>query len=444
MPFTLQIRKWTHGSRADGAWLCPCSLCNDTSIEAESLARCGPNAGPEVARIFRSRHNGDVVFSADELRQHPRFHLALQVMVDGPVGQVTSTTVGLSRNGLSLRLSPQPAVNEALGIVIDLPSGQVVSCQGRCRATIPGAIVGISLEFDEKNREVWDAFVDEEESTGSLWRMIGRIAHSPGDDFAPRRIVEHNDDGQVQFHTVGENGLAYRIAFGRLPSDPYDESDLCARFPGFRELARTVVGRVLREDFTFRIDESNVVKLARARLIELKRGGWAYVQGGGDSPVTLVTLGLGELLLVQEGVKTVFPHFTGLELEQIACDTFRHDLTRPAFARSALPRAVALPPLLAPVPMSARPDLTRFHHGYDAVRFAQAVATDVQVRRYVDREIFFHPSVWAKVKEAGRELMGPTMQDGQQLCVLGLVGAGAPKVVRLSETSEVSVLKRPR
>jgi hypothetical protein len=77
------------------------------------------------------------------------------------------------------------------------------------------------------------------------------------------------------------------------------------------------------------------------------------------------------------------------------------------------------------------------------VRFAQAAADDVQMRKYGDREIWFHPSVWARVKNDEGELMGPTLQDGDNICVLALLGPGAPRVVKLTSQSRVSVLKPP-
>ena len=39
--------------------------------------------------------------------------------------------------------------------------------------------------------------------------------------------------------------------------------------------------------------------------------------------------------------------------------------------------------------------------------------------------------------------MGPTLQDGPRVCVLALVGPGAPRVVRLDESSKVALLKPP-
>jgi hypothetical protein len=295
----------------------------------------------------------------------------------------------------------------------------------------------------------WDNFVDEEESTGPLWRMIGRIADAPDDALAPRGITVTSKDtgGAQRFHTAGENGLAWRMAFHKQPSDHAEESDLCVRLPGFREPGRRLVRRVLREDVTLRLDAE--LPPFRARIVELNRGGYAYVQ---TEPVGIVSLGVGELFLVERDGASEFPHFTPLELEQIACDTFRNDLTRPMFSARTTPKApppVPLPPLSTtstePVlPPKPPVDTTRFREGYDAVRFAQTVADVVQTRRYGDRDIFFHPSVWAKVTNDEGELMGPTMQDEGRVCVLALVGPGAPRVVRLTPQSKVSLLKPPR
>ena len=88
--------------------------------------------------------------------------------------------------------------------------------------------------------------------------------------------------------------------------------------------------------------------------------------------------------------------------------------------------------------------IARFREGYDAVRFAQTAAETVQTRRYGMRDIHFHPSVWAKVTLDDGEFMGPTMQDEGRVCVLALVGPGAPRVVRLTPQSKVSLLKPPR
>lgn len=379
----------------------------------------------------------------DENRQHPRFRLPLRVVVKLPGGDVTTTSTGVSRAGLSVRLSPPPPVDTVIPITIELPDGARVDGEACTRGVLPGDLVGMSLTFDEATRARWDAFVDEEETTGSLWRMIGRIADAPDDALAPRgvTIAATPSAAARRFHTAGENGLAWRLAFHKHPSDPAEESDLCVTLPGFREPGRRLVRRVLRQDVTLQLDA--VTPPFAARVVELNRGGYAYVQ---TDPVGLVSLGVGELFLVEEDGQSVFPHFSALELEQIACDTFRHDLSRPMFSQKpkTTPPPVELPPLVSPAAPPRSSDSRRFREGYDAVRFAQTATDNVQRRRYGDRDIFFHPSVWARVVVDDGELMGPTMQDGGRICVLALVGPGAPRVVRLSPQSKVSLLKPPK
>ena len=371
-----------------------------------------------------------------------RAHLALAT------GTVSTTTQGVSRTGMSVRLSPQPALEEEVVVTIELPNGTSIDGRARCRSHLPECLCGMSLSFGGEAQPYWDAFVDEEESTGSLWRMIGRIARAPDDALAPRGVREREGGDDLQFHTAGENGEAYRVAFEKQAFDIGIDSDLVTTLPGFIEQARRLVHRVLREPMMLRLDEAHGGKLVIARIAELQRGGYAYVQGDAETPTGLVSLCVGELILVARNGKRLFPYFTDDELERIACDTFRRDLQRPIFTTP--PRGVPRPQL-SPAPVALPPLQSlkasvpaKFKEGLNAVRFAQAAAEDVQVRRYGDRDVYFHPSVWVRVKSAdGSEVMGPTLHDGVRVCVLALVGPGAPRVIRLDEASTVSLLKPP-
>jgi hypothetical protein len=402
--------------------------------------------------------------------------VALAVTLHTTAGRQQTRTIGVSQSGLSLLLDPAPAVGSVHALQILLPDGSILIARGTCRSHRPQHIVGFSLEFEGDDRSHWERFVEEEETSGSMWRMIGRIAAAPDDAFAARGVVETHAAASLRFHTVGENGLAYRLAFHKHPSDPPEESDLCIAVPGFREPARRLVRRVLRDDLTLRFDGlDGSGEVITTRVVELVRGGYAWVSQDSAGGVAFIALAGGELLLVEKDGATVFPHLSDGELEQVACDTFRHDLSRPLFANKPkkAPRPVELPPLPPPgtaaaaavasppapaparaasasaapampaAPVPSTPPTRRFTEGYDAVRFAQAAADDVQVRRYGERDIYFHPSVWAKVRvEDGSEFMGPTMQDAGRVCVLGLVGPGAPRVVRLHDASVVALLKR--
>lgn len=367
--------------------------------------------------------------TGDELRRHPRFRVALRAHLATRRGTITTVTMGVSRAGMSVHLDPLPPLDEELRVTLELPNGTSIDGRARAKSHLPGSVCGMTLSFTGDALASWSQFVDEEESTGSLWRMIGRMARAPDDAMAPRGVHDTSGAEDLRLHTVGENGEAYRVAFEKHLSDP----------------GEGIILRVLREPVTLRLDEGG--PLVEAHVAELTRGGYAWIQGGDDAG--LISLGVGELILVSRNSRSVFPHFSDDDLERVACDTFRRDLTRAVFGKSdakaagpenpkkTRPAPVTLPPL----PASQMP--ARFKQGLDAVRFAQAASDDVQVRRYGDREIFFHPAVWARVKEAGSELMGPTIQDGPRVCVLALVGPGAPKVVRLDEGSDVSLLKPP-
>lgn len=405
---------------------------------------------------------------SEDARRHPRYRLTLHVQATTPHGPVATTTVGISRGGISVKIEPSPERDARLPLVVHLPTGASVRGEGEVKAVMPGGVVGLSLILDDAARATWEAFLDEEEATGSLWRMIGRFARAPEDEASARGVVErgprrplfksielddptlsyHRDEDEavLRFHTVGENGEAYRVAFAKHESDGPEECDLATKLPGFREQARRAVRRVLRDEMILRFDESSPT--VKARVCELNRGGFAYVAGGDEhGPVGLVSLAVGELVLVEMNGKRVFPFFDDGELERIACDTFRHDMPRAVFSPKSpttqqaepkqVPRAVTLPPSPSPVP-------PKFQEGLDAVVFAQAASENVQVRRYGDREIFFHPAVWAKVvDEKGYELMGPTLQDKEHVCLLALVGPGAPRVVRLTKESKVRLMKSP-
>lgn len=373
-----------------------------------------------------------------ELRQHPRFRVQLGVDVRLPSGPQKSKTQGISLEGLSLSLAPRPAIDEVAELSIALPDGRVVAATGRCRGHMPGGTCGFHLHFEPAERSVWHGFLEEEQASGALWRMIGRIAAAPDNPLAPREIVDPGPVGEAprRFHTVGESGAAYRIAFAKHPSDAPEDSGLGECSPAFAAAARQV-RRVLRETLTLRFEDGDRGAVVRARVVELLRGGWAFVQGDERSAVGFGALGVGETVLIEEGGMPVFPFFDGAELEQIALDA-----VRPSAVAVALPAGAdeRLRSSSAP-PEGAR----RFVEGLDAVRFAQAATEGAKRRRYGDRDIFLHPAVWAKVElDDGSALVGPTLQDAARVCVLALVGQGTPRVVRLTRDSRVVLVPPPR
>lgn len=413
---------------------------------------------------------------AEEARRYPRHPVAIRARLRQDSGELEAKTRTVSRGGISLRL-PKPLEVGAKGeCFLYLPAGEVVRAHAECKNVQGDDLCGFALTFnDEGEREKWDAFIAEEESTGSLWRMISRYATGAGDEQEAVRSVRAkgrlsaliqklsflgepkaaDKDVVLKLHTVGENGEAYRICFEKHKSRPGEDTDLVRRYKGFLELARGAITRVLDGAVMVRFDESQ--PLVPVRVCELSRGGFAYVHGGEGMPASLVSLCVGELILVEMDGKRVFPHFTEEDLERIACDTFRTDLPKPVFSSPAEPSSAG-PGFRSRMAFDELPrtgeapgfdddsNVTRIAHveGVELIRRAQAEAERVETRRYGEREIRLFPDVWARANDAdGREVMGPTMQDGDRTLILALIGAGAPRVVKLRPDESVSLLGKP-
>ncbi len=365
---------------------------------------------------------------APEQRRHQRHPVQMRVKMRLPGGDVDALTQQVAHEGFSLRLPEPLPVGTVCSFIVHLPDGTAHVGKAECRNVSAGALCGFSLSFEDDSRRHWQAFIAQEEHTGSLWRMIGRYTAPSGTarGFVLDEIPNTNT-GAMTFHTVGENGEAYRILFERGESDLGPDADLMA-VPGFQNLAERAVHRVLREPVTIKLVDDAPAQ--SVRVVELNRGGYAYVETGGQT-ATLVSLGVGEVMLIDCSDMEVFPSFTDEELERIACDTFRRDLPEPMFGR---PEKISP----APVLFDAPPDVT----GLDAVRRAQDGAAHVETRLYGERKIDLFPQVWARAVDDGHALMGPVMRDGDRALLLVLVGPKAPRVLRLSADSEVALLGR--
>jgi hypothetical protein len=418
-----------------------------SSVTSSAIRSTHGNALSVAVTAFLS-HHATMASSAD-LRQHPRMAVALPMRVQTTLGIVESVTVNISRRGVRAHIVPPPSVASEVRVTLHLPNGIRVSGIGRCRSRLPDGVCGLELELSGESLTHWNEFIDEEEATGGLWRMIGRAARAPEDALGPRGLHVTVASSDLLFHTVGENGEAYRIAFDKHPSDPIEQCDLVKTLPGFKELAQRLVSAVLREPLTLKLDDRSAAVTVRVAKIQV--GGYAWIQGDGIAPTSLIALTGGELVLVARNGASVFPHFTQQELERIACDAFRTDLPSPVFSGNSSHRVVdAEPPDpsrptpadLPPPPNAARAPATA--NGFLAVRAAQTAASDVQIRRYGDKDIFFYPSVWARVREGTDGLMGPTMHDGIRVSILALIGSGTPRVVHVDEQSAVELLKPPQ
>lgn len=374
-----------------------------------------------------------------ENRRYERFPVEMRVKARLPTGDIEAYTSTVSSGGFGLRLEPPPELEQRISFIVYLPTNRALLGRGTCR-NIAGGVCGFEVEFDEQNRPHWDSFISQEESTGSLWRMIGRYTSGDGGHGSARELVYEDDsaaslgvaapvesDGplKLRFHTVGENGEAYRVCFEKHPHSAADQCDL-ASLPGFKELAGRAITRVLDQPVIVR--QGTHAAPQKIRVVELTRGGYAYVQGGTDGrSVGLVSLGLGETILIEVNGQSVFPHFEHFDLERVACDTFRQDSTAPMFGPS-------------PSPQSDDDDGAT--EGRAAIQAAQARATQVERRHYGDREIELFPQVWVRAKDKDdAEVMGPSMRDGDRVLLLALVGPGAPRVVRVSENTPCSLMQ---
>jgi len=410
----------------------------------------------------------------ENIRRDPRQPVQLPLRLITPSGEVAGFTEGVSRGGFSLQLSQTMAVGQQVQFRLYLPNNTEVRGTAVCRNLRPGGITGFALSIDANSTQLWNDFVDQEEATGNLWRMLNRYIEAGEDESADLRSVTARgrvgsllQAGGVSFggwlpgaaaqqlvslrlHTVGENGEAYRIIFEKHPSDAPADSDLRHKMPGFREMAERAVRRVLRENVLIRLnDRAPVVPV---RIAELNRGTFGYVQrsdpAGGECG--LVSLGLGELLLIEIDGRAIYPHFSVDDLERIACDNVRLDLDRPMFrsvaASTIHPELETRPPADPQFEeVATQPEATMQvvpTEGVAAIRFAQARADQVQTRTYGERAIRLFPEIWARTRDReGNEVMGPTMEDGPRVCVLALVGPNTPRVVKLDEDSKVELLK---
>ena len=375
-------------------------------------------------------------------RLHQRLLVALRVRLQIASAEIEATTENVSLAGLSVRLPTPPAVDESVGCVIHLPNAGTVAGTATCKS-IADDRVGFALALDEENLARWRAFLDEETNAGNLWHLLGRFASTSGEEKeAVRSVLEQSAVGvlfkrvipargapakttTMHFHVVGENGEAYRVAFEKHGGAQPENSDLVS-LPGFKALAVKVGARVLKEDVVLRRDPK--APPLPVRVVELLKGGYAAVNGGKDGvPVNLVSLSVGEMILVEKDGAPVFPGFTPEDLERIACDTYR---------KEEKPRVTTTP---APEPAPETPPPTEAS-GLEALRAEQDRSPRAS-RRYDDRVIDVFPEVWVQaVLGDGEEVMGPTMRDGDRLLVLVLEGPASPRIAKLEAATRVVVL----
>lgn len=387
-------------------------------------------------------------------RRFPRYPVNLRLRLQLATGELETTTDDVSLAGFSAPAPVLPEVGTSFGFVVHLPDGTLVNGTACAMRLAAGGSAGFSCEFPADQLAVWEAFLKQEQSSGGVWRMIGRYATSSGEDQeAARSVLEKGPlgilfrriggekpppeasepPGVMRLHMVGENGEAWRIAFEKHPSEAPEVSAFALAAPNVLEFARRTVSRVLTQDVFIKRSPRAVVE--PVRLVELTRGGFGTVASQPGGKVSLLGLHGSELIVIEVDGKRVFPFFEPEELDRIACDTLR---------REPEEQAPAVTPL-----REERFSASYEHRVIDSQRRVECTpkqlseAMDasqrVQRRTYGTRTVRLFPDLWLEVERPswpgpGR---GFAMEDGSALCVFLMVGPHAPRVIRLEGADAV-------
>ena len=382
-------------------------------------------------------------------RRFPRFPVNLRLRLQFPTGELETTTDEISLAGFSAPCPDLPEVGTSFGFVVHLPDGTLVTGTA-CAMRLPAAgSAGFSCEFSPAQQPLWEAFVQQEQGSGGLWRMLGRYASGGGQERSvlekgPLGILFRSEapqgPGVVRLHMVGENGEAYRIAFEKHPSEKPEVSAFANAEPRVQEFAKRAVTRVLtHEVFLKRAPHAALESL---RLVEMAKGGYGYILRQPGGKLGLMGLHGSELIAIEVDGKSVFPFFDPGELDRIASDTFRVSDSPPAQAPAAVP-----------VLKEERFSEKYVHKKVDSqlrisctpkqLSEAMDASQRVQTRTYGPRTLRLFPDLWLEVQRPAwsTAARGFAVEDGKALCLFVLVGPDAPKVVRLETGDAVFMLR---
>ena len=248
-------------------------------------------------------------------RRFPRLPVNLRLRLQFPTGELETTTDEISLAGFSAPCPDLPAVGTSFGFVVHLPDGNLVSGTA-CAMRLAAGSAGFSCEFSPVQQPRWEAFVQQEQGSGGLWRMLGRYASGGGQERSvlekgPLGVLFRSEapqgPGVVRLHMVGENGEAYRIAFEKHPSEKPEVSAFANADPKVQEFARRAVTRVLtHEVFLKRAPHAGLESL---RLVEMAKGGYGYIMQQPGGKLGLMGLHGSELIAIEVDGKGVFPFF---------------------------------------------------------------------------------------------------------------------------------------
>jgi hypothetical protein len=395
-------------------------------------------------------------------RRFPRYPVNLRLRLQFPTGELETTTDEISLAGFSAPCPDLPEVGTSFGFVVHLPDGTMVTGTAcAMRLATESVSAGFSCEFSPAQQRLWEAFVQQEKGSGGVWRMIGRYATSAGEDQeAARSVLEKGPlgilfrrigggekpapegTGVMRLHMVGENGEAYRIAFEKHPSEPPEASAFSNAAPKVLEFAKKVVTRVLTQEVVLK--RAPHAAAESLRLVEMAKGGFGYVAQQPGGKLGLMGLHGSELIAIEVDGKRIFPFFEPDELDRIACDTFRVE------------EQAQQVPVVAPLVLGEERFSAKYEHkkldstnrvGCTPRQLSEAMDASqrVQTRTYGSRTLRLFPDLWLEVQRASwpTPARGFAMEDGKALCIFVLVGADAPRIVRL-ESGDVVVIIRDR
>ena len=228
-----------------------------------------------------------------EYRRHPRHGNMLRLRLTTRLGEVETRSTEISRRGISAPMVMPPAMGERLAFVMQLPDQRELTGVALCRNERPDGNVGFSIEFNSAEEDqAYADFLAQEESTGSLWRMLDRYREAGIDDGQLAAILTRGkldklvdgsaqlqlqqdgadlhdaDEIRVRLHSTGENGAAYQIMFSKHASQPPDHSEVFFRYP---ECQRSwhQIERVLQQKVLLRLN--SLTPIISVQICELKR-----------------------------------------------------------------------------------------------------------------------------------------------------------------------------
>ncbi|MBL8911649.1 MAG: PilZ domain-containing protein [Archangium sp.] len=380
-------------------------------------------------------------------RRHARYPINLRLRLQLPGGELETTTEDISLAGFSARCPQLPEEGTSFGFAVHLPDGVTVLGTASAMRVSAEGLSGFSCEFSKDAMPAWEAFVKQEQGSGGLWRMISRYVASGSDDTRAveekgrfEALFKREQASAVRLHMVGENGEAYRVAFEKQPSES-PEATFANVSPIVQELVKRAASRILSEDLFLRRTPNSPIE--PVRVVELKRGGYAYVAHHPNGKPSLMGLQGSEMMVVDVDGESIYPHFTEDELERIAADSFRREMEPSSSSTSSTSVADiqdGFSKKYQHTVVDSRPAAATF----EDLRAAMIASQRVQSRTYGPRTLRLFPDVWVyaeQVSAPATPIRGFMVEDGEALCVFVLSGVNAPRVSRLESADFVSIIR---